>query len=76
MLKTRITDLFGIEHPVIQRNAMGRICRIGLCSIKCRSTRNLDCSYSATPEDLTKEIARTREMTDKPFGVNLTILQQ
>src|SRR5438309_5758980 len=27
-----------------------------------------------TPEDLTKEIARCREMTDKPFGVNLTIL--
>ena len=27
-----------------------------------------------TPEDLTKEIARTREMTDKPFGVNLTVL--
>ena len=54
---------------------MGRICRIGLCSIKCRSTRNLDCSYSQpTPEDLTKEIARTREMTDKPFGVNLTVL--
>ena len=27
-----------------------------------------------TPEDLAKEIARCREMTDKPFGVNLTIL--
>ena len=31
-------------------------------------------AHPATPEELTREIARCREMTDKPFGVNLTIL--
>ena len=75
MLKTRITDLFGIEHPVIQggmqwvgyAELVSAVSNAGALGILTALTQ-------PTPEDLTKEIARTREMTDKPFGVNLTVL--
>ena len=75
MLKTRITDLFGIEHPVIQggmqwvgyAELVSAVSNAGALGILTALTQ-------PTPEDRTKEIARTREMTDKPFGVNLTVL--
>ena len=75
MLKTRITDLFGIEHPVIQggmqwvgyAELVSAVSNAGALGILTALTQ-------PTPEDLTKEIARTREMTDKPVGVNLTVL--
>lgn len=75
MLKTRITDLFEIEHPVIQggmqwvgyAELVSAVSNAGALGILTALTQ-------PTPEDLTKEIARTREMTDKPFGVNLTVL--
>ena len=75
MLKTRITDLFGIEHPVIQggmqwvgyAELVSAVSNAGALGILTALTQ-------PTPEDLTKEIERTREMTDKPFGVNLTVL--
>ena len=75
MLKTRITDLFGIEHPVIQggmqwvgyAELVSAVSNAGALGILTALTQ-------PTPEDLAKEIARTREMTDKPFGVNLTVL--
>ena len=75
MLKTRITDLFGIEHPVIQggmqwvgyADLVSAVSNAGALGILTALTQ-------PTPEDLAKEIERTREMTDKPFGVNLTVL--
>ena len=75
MLKTRITDLFGIEHPVIQggmqwvgyAELVSAVSNAGALGILTALTQ-------PTPEDLAKEIKRTREMTDKPFGVNLTVL--
>ena len=75
MLKTRITDLFGIKHPVIQggmqwvgyAELVSAVSNAGALGILTALTQ-------PTPEDLTKEIERTREMTDKPFGVNLTVL--
>jgi NAD(P)H-dependent flavin oxidoreductase YrpB (nitropropane dioxygenase family) len=75
MLKTRITDLFGIEHPVIQggmqwvgyAELVSAVSNAGALGILTALTQ-------PTPEDLVKEIERTREMTDKPFGVNLTVL--
>ena len=75
MLKTRITDLFGIEHPVIQggmqwvgyAELVSAVSNAGALGILTALTQ-------PTPEDLAKEIDRTREMTDKPFGVNLTVL--
>tara|TARA_B100000214_G_scaffold132010_2_gene93858 strand:- start:305 stop:1279 length:975 start_codon:yes stop_codon:yes gene_type:complete len=75
MLKTRITDLFGIEHPVIQggmqwvgyAELVSAVSNAGALGILTALTQ-------PTPEDLAKEIERTRQMTDKPFGVNLTVL--
>ena len=75
MLKTRIKDLFGIEHPVIQggmqwvgyAELVSAVSNAGALGILTALTQ-------PTPEDLVKEIERTREMTDKPFGVNLTVL--
>jgi len=75
MLKTRITDLFGIEHPVIQggmqwvgyAELVSAVSNAGALGILTALTQ-------PTPEDLAKEIERTREKTDKPFGVNLTVL--
>lgn len=75
MLKTRITELFGIKHPVIQggmqwvgyAELVSAVSNAGALGILTALTQ-------PTPEDLSKEIARTREMTDQPFGVNLTVL--
>ena len=75
MLKTRITDLFGIEHPVIQggmqwvgyAELVSAVSNAGALGILTALTQ-------PSPEDLAKEIERTRDMTDKPFGVNLTVL--
>ena len=75
MLKTRITDLFGIEHPVIQ----GGLQWVGYAELVSAVSNAgalgiLTALTQPSPEDLVKEIQRTREMTDKPFGVNLTVL--
>ena len=75
MIRTRITDLFGIDHPIIQ-GGMQWVGRAGLVSAVANAGALgfLTALTQPTPEDLTKEIARCRAMTDKPFGVNLTIL--
>ncbi|MDA1098786.1 MAG: nitronate monooxygenase family protein [Proteobacteria bacterium] len=74
-MKTRITELFGIEHPIIQ-GGMQWVGRAELVSAVANAGALgfITALTQPTPEDLAKEIARTREMTDKPFGVNLTIL--
>ncbi|HEY2659040.1 MAG TPA: nitronate monooxygenase family protein [Caulobacteraceae bacterium] len=74
-IKTRFTELFGVEHPIAQ-GGMQWIGRAGLVAAVANSGALgfITALTQPTPEDLTKEIARCREMTDKPFGVNLTIL--
>jgi nitronate monooxygenase len=74
-MKTRITELFGIEHPIIQ----GGMHFVGLAELASAVSNAgglgiLTGLTQRTPELLTKEIARCREMTNKPFGVNLTFL--
>jgi NADH:quinone reductase (non-electrogenic) len=74
-MKTRITELFGIEHPIIQggmhfvglAELASAVSNAGGLGIITGLTQN-------TPEKLANEIARCREMTNKPFGVNLTFL--
>ena len=74
-MKTRITDLFGIEHPIIQggmhyvgyAELASAVSNAGALGIVTGLTQ-------PTPEDLSREIARCRDMTDRPFGVNITIL--
>ncbi len=74
-MKTRITELFGIEHPIIQ----GGMHYVGYAELVAAVSNAgglgiITGLTQPTPEDLVQEIARCREMTDKPFAVNLTIL--
>jgi nitronate monooxygenase len=74
-MKTRITELFGIEHPIIQ----GGMHYVGFAEMAAAVSNagGLGIITGLTQRsaaDLAKEIARCREMTDKPFGVNLTFL--
>jgi nitronate monooxygenase len=75
MLKTRLTELFGIEHPIIQ-GGMQWVGRAPLVAAVANAGALgfLTALTQPTPEALADEIRRTREMTDRPFGVNLTIL--
>ena len=74
-MKTRITELFGIEHPIIQ----GGMHYVGYAELVAAVSNAgglgiITGLTQPTPEDLEREIERCREMTDKPFAVNLTIL--
>jgi len=75
MIRTRFTEMFGVQHPVVQ-GGMQWVGRAELTSAVANAGALgfLTALTQPTPEDLVKEIARCREMTDKPFGVNLTIL--
>lgn len=75
MLKTRFTEMFGIEHPIVQ-GGMQWVGRAPLVAAVANAggLGFLTALTQPTPEDLAKEIERCRSMTDKPFGVNLTIL--
>src|SRR5215471_4070214 len=75
MLKTRFTELVGVEHPIVQ-GGMQWVGRAELVSAVANAGALgfITALTQPTPEDLTREIARCRDMTDKPFGVNLTIL--
>lgn len=74
-IKTRFTELFGVEHPIAQGGMqwVGKAELVGAVA-EAGALGFLTALTQPTPEALAKEIARTREMTDKPFGVNLTIL--
>lgn len=75
MLKTKFTETFGVEVPVVQ-GGMQWVGRAPLVAAVANAggLGFITALTQPTPEDLVKEIARTRDMTDKPFGVNLTIL--
>ncbi|WP_329224136.1 nitronate monooxygenase family protein [Streptomyces sp. NBC_01485] len=75
MFRTAFTETFGIEHPVVcgGMTAVGKAELISAVA-NAGALGFLTALTQPTPEDLAKEIARTQEMTDKPFGVNLTIL--
>ena len=73
MIKTKITEMFGIEHPVIQ----GGMHYVGFAEMASAVANAgglgiITGLTQKTPDDLAKEIAKCHEMTDKPFGVNLT----
>ncbi len=74
-LTTRFTEMFGVEHPVVQ-GGMQWVGRAELVAAVAE-TGALGCLTALTqptPEALAAEIARCQEMTDRPFAVNLTIL--
>jgi NAD(P)H-dependent flavin oxidoreductase YrpB (nitropropane dioxygenase family) len=74
-LKTRLTEMLGIEHPIVQ-GGMQRVSTAELVAAVANAGALgfLSALTQPTPEALAEEIERTRSMTDKPFGVNLTIL--
>jgi NADH:quinone reductase (non-electrogenic) len=74
-LRTRFTELVGIEHPVVQGGMMwvGRA-ELAAAVSNAGGLGILTALTQPTPDDLRREIDRCRTMTDKPFGVNLTIL--
>jgi nitronate monooxygenase len=74
-IRTRITDLLGIEHPIVQGGMMwvGRA-ELAAAVSNAGGLGILTALTQPTPDDLRREIDRCRAMTDKPFGVNLTIL--
>ncbi|NVB38265.1 nitronate monooxygenase [Pseudenhygromyxa sp. WMMC2535] len=74
-MKTKITELFDIEHPIIQ----GGMHYVGFAELAAAVSNAgglgiITGLTQKTPEALAAEIARCREMTDRPFGVNLTFL--
>lgn len=75
MLKTRLTELLGIEYPIIQ----GGMAWLGIAELvsAVSNAGGLGIIGSVTfpkPEELRNEIRKTRKLTDKPFGVNITML--
>ena len=74
-MKTRMTEIMGTQYPIMQ-GGMQWVGRAELASAvsNAGALGTLTALTQPTPEDLSKEIARCRELTDKPFAVNLTIL--
>ncbi len=74
-LKTRFTELCGIEHPIVQGGMMwvGRA-ELAAAVSNAGGLGILTALTQPTPDDLRREIEKARKLTDKPFGVNLTIL--
>jgi len=74
-LATRVTEILGIEHPIVQGGMMwvGRA-ELAAAVSNAGGLGILTGLTQPTPDDLRREIERCRSMTDKPFGVNLTIL--
>ena len=75
MLKTRITEMFGVETPIV----MGGMTGVGYAPLVAAVANAgalgfITALTQPTPDDLRREIDRCRKLTDKPFGVNLTIL--
>ena len=75
VFSTRITELLGIDHPVV----CGGMTTVGRAELAAAVSNAgalgmITALTTGSPENLALEIAKTREMTDKPFGINLTIL--
>ena len=75
MFKTRISEMFGIEYPIIQ-GAMQWLSRAELVSAVSNAggLGVISSLTFPTVKELRQEIKKTRDMTDKPFAVNVTLL--
>jgi NADH:quinone reductase (non-electrogenic) len=72
--KTRITDLLGIEHPIVQGGMQGvGVAELASAVSNAGGLGILTALTQPSPEALRDEIERCRSMTSKPFGVNLTV---
>ena len=75
MIETKLTRMLGIQHPIISSGMM-RVSTAELVAsvANAGALGFLTALTLPTPEELIREIERTRAMTDNPFGINLTIL--
>src|SRR5688572_22917227 len=75
MVRTRFCELFGVEYPIVQGGMqwVGRA-KLVAAVANAGALGFITALTQPTPEALGKEIARCQELTDRPFGVNLTIL--
>ncbi len=74
-MKTKITEMFQIEHPIIQ----GGMHYVGFAPLAAAVSNAgglgiITALTQKTPRDLANEISKCKDMTDKPIGVNLTFL--
>ena len=74
-MKTKITEMFGIEHPIIQ----GGMHYVGFAELAAAVSNagalgTITGLTQKSPADLANEIAKCKDLTDKPFAVNLTFL--
>lgn len=75
MITTQFTRDFGVAHPILCGGMTGYgTAQLISAVANAGALGFLTALTQPTPEDLVREIARTRELTDQPFGVNLTIL--
>ncbi|WP_265104643.1 NAD(P)H-dependent flavin oxidoreductase [Sphingopyxis yananensis] len=73
--QTRITEILGIEHPIVQGGMQG----VGTADLASAVSNAgglgiITALTQPSPEALRTEIERCRSLTDKPFGVNITVL--
>jgi NADH:quinone reductase (non-electrogenic) len=75
MVRTRFTELFGVEHPIVQ-GGMQWVGRAELVAAVANAGALgfLTALTQPDPDALVREVVRCRSMTERPFGVNLTIL--
>ncbi len=75
MFKTAMTELFGVRHPIIQ-SGMQRVATAELVAAVANAGALgfLSALTQPSPADLKNEIKKTQQLTDQPFGVNLTLL--
>lgn len=74
MLRTRFTEQFGIDHPVVQGGMMfvGRA-ELAAAVSNAGGLGVVTALTQPTPDDLAAEIERCKALTDRPFGVNITL---
>jgi nitronate monooxygenase len=74
-LRTRFTELFGVQHPIVQGGMqwVGRAEFVAAVA-NAGALGFLTALTQPSPDELRREIEKTRRLTDRPFGVNLTIL--
>ncbi len=75
MIKTRITELLGIKYPIVQGGMMWVSRAELVAAVSNAGGLGIITAFTfPTPDELAAEIKKTKELTDKPFGVNVTLL--
>ena len=75
MIKTKVTEMLGIEHPILVGPMGGISYSEFTAAISNAGALGILVSTTLpTPDDLREEIKKTKDLTDKPFAVNVTLL--